>query len=416
MDTITNSQIEEIKTGIRIRPIPWDGYKRAKVLSEENAELFKALEKPGTTFIDTVASHVSEYVSAALTLLRDIPRDDLIKYLVLFLGDASLTVPAVSKAFASDPSNWQVLVSIINAGDAQKSLLAVRTFAILLSLQQAPNSAVNSFFDFIRNTLLTSETNEDTAVQVLALVLQKKELRDLAPVTELLKLAQCQILQVQYYALLSIWLVSFEPPLAKSLVIDNSAISILIETARTAIKEKVVRMSIAIILNVLKFDHTQAVSLLIAERGLPICTSLCQRKWADDELREDLEYLRGVLHDAFAKMTTFEEYDAELKAKHLQWSPPHKNPAFWRENLDEFQKQDWKALNILCSLLDSSDPTTQAVAAHDVTCILNESPEAIPIVSEHKQKLMALLGSADPEVRFQALQATQALLSKLFRN
>lgn len=416
MDTVANSQIEEIRTGIRIRPIPWDGYKRAKVLSEENAELFKALEKPGTSFEKTVAEQVSEYVSAVLTLLRDIPRDDLVKYLVLFVGDVSLEIPAFSKAFAAEADNWQVLVSIIESGDAQKSLLAVRTFAILLSLQQAPEPAVNSFFEFIKKNLLTSDSGMDTAVQVLALVLQKKELRSFAPIPELLKLTQCRTLQVQYYALLSIWLVSFEAPLAKSLVIEYGAIAILVEIARVAIKEKIVRVSVATILNFVKLAHSQAVSLLIAERGLPVFTSLGQRKWTDDELRDDLEYLRETLHNAFSNMTTFEEYDAELNARRLQWSPPHKNPAFWKENLDEFKKDDWEALRTLCSLLDVPEHLTQAVAAHDITSVLNETPEAVPIVSQSKQKLMSLLGSTDSEVRFQALQATQTLLSKLFRS
>lgn len=65
---------------------------------------------------------------------------------------------------------------------------------------------------------------------------------------------------------------------------------------------------------------------------LPFVTSLQSRKWSDDEIVEDLDYLSTELKSRVEGLTTYDEWLSEVESGHLVWSPVHESEEFWREN------------------------------------------------------------------------------------
>jgi V-type H+-transporting ATPase subunit H len=102
----------------------------------------------------------------------------------------------------------------------------------------------------------------------------------------------------------------------------------------------------------------------------------------------------------------------------LQWSPAHKSDNFWKANIGKFKEQDWKILKELAQIInESQDSLVLAVACSDISYIINELPESARLLEKlgAKVKIMSLMNSSDPEVRFEALTATQTFITHSFK-
>ena len=101
--------------------------------------------------------------------------------------------------------------------------------------------------------------------------------------------------------------------------------------------------------------------MLVAQL-LPFAKSLCTRKWSDEDIAEDVQFLRDELKANFDSLTyvalthylifcylnssfrTFDEYSSELSSGHLSWSPVHESDSFWQENASKLNDKDYQLL------------------------------------------------------------------------
>lgn len=142
-------------------------------------------------------------------------------------------------------------------------------------------------------------------------------------------------------------------------------IPLLTDLARNAVKEKVIRVVVATFRNlVVKAPAANLAAMLVAKL-LPFVQSLASRKWSDEEIKEDIDFLVDELKQSFEGLTyvsssprrgrpsanlglsesrTYDEYISELESGQLSWSPPHKNDDFWRENAGKLNDKDRKQL------------------------------------------------------------------------
>lgn len=67
---------------------------------------------------------------------------------------------------------------------------------------------------------------------------------------------------------------------------------------------------------------------------------------------EALNSLEEGLKDNIKKLSSFEKYKQEVLLGNLDWSPMHKDPIFWRENITNFEENDFQVsvhyLFLLC--------------------------------------------------------------------
>lgn len=68
-----------------------------------------------------------------------------------------------------------------------------------------------------------------------------------------------------------------------------------------------------------------------------------------------LEVLDAALKDSVRKLSSFDKYKAEVCSGNLEWSPIHKDPVFWKENISKFEENDFQVLTDLWLLWFESD-------------------------------------------------------------
>lgn len=83
--------------------------------------------------------------------------------------------------------------------------------------------------------------------------------------------------------------------------------------------------------------------MLVAQL-LPFSKNLSTRKWSDEDVLEDVQFVRDELEKNFESLTTYDEYTSELASGHLSWTPVHESDEFWRENATRLNDKNYKQL------------------------------------------------------------------------
>jgi V-type H+-transporting ATPase subunit H len=55
------------------------------------------------------------------------------------------------------------------------------------------------------------------------------------------------------------------------------------------------------------------------------------------------------LKENLKKLSSFDKYKQQVLLGHLDWSPMHKDPSFWRENINNFEENDFQVHLVLSS-------------------------------------------------------------------
>lgn len=59
---------------------------------------------------------------------------------------------------------------------------------------------------------------------------------------------------------------------------------------------------------------------------------------------EALNQLEEGLKENIKKLSSFDLYKQEVLLGHLDWTPMHKDPSFWRDNVTRFEDNDFQVL------------------------------------------------------------------------
>ncbi|KAG8497188.1 hypothetical protein CXB51_008437 [Gossypium anomalum] len=218
-----------------------------------------------------------------------------------------------------------------------------------------------------------------------------------------------QSIQLLYETCLCVWLLSYYEPAIEYLA-TSRALPRLVDVVRSSTKEKVVRVVVLTFRNLLSKGTCGAQ---MVDLGLPqIIQSLKAQAWSDEDLLEALNQLEDGLKDNIKKLSSFGKYKQEVLLGHLDWSPMHKDPLFWRDNITCFEENDFQILRVLITIMDSSnDPRPLAVACFDISQFIQHHPAGRVIVNDlkAKERVMKLMNHESAEVTKNALLCIQRL-------
>ncbi|KAK8590053.1 hypothetical protein V6N12_024437 [Hibiscus sabdariffa] len=218
-----------------------------------------------------------------------------------------------------------------------------------------------------------------------------------------------QSIQLLYETCLCVWLLSYYEPAIEYLA-TSRALPRLVDVVRSSTKEKVVRVVVLTFRNMLSKGTFGAQ---MVDLGLPqIVQSLKAQAWSDEDLLEALNQLEDGLKDNIKKLSSFDKYKQEVLLGHLDWSPMHKDPLFWRDNITCFEESDFQILRVLLTIMDSStDPRALAVACFDLSQFIQHHPAGRVIVNDlkAKERVMKLMNHESVEVTKNALLCIQRL-------
>jgi len=216
--------------------------------------------------------------------------------------------------------------------------------------------------------------------------------------------------QLLYVVLVVVWSLSYTPECAAKLGSAAGLLPKLIDILKNVNKEKVVRVTCAALRNMLPVGTCAAD--MIGAGVMKALHNLQLRKWADEDVKSDVDFLAHALEGSLKSMSSWDVYAKEVGSGRLEWSPSHKSDNFWKDNYKAFEASDCAVLKRLVECLSSSDPTTLAVACHDVAEFIKVHPDGRRLIAQFAPKApaMKLLKHDDPQVQKYALITVQRLM------
>ena len=217
--------------------------------------------------------------------------------------------------------------------------------------------------------------------------------------------------QLLYHVVFCVWSLSYSAEAAMAMATAKlGLVGRLVEIIKSVQKEKVVRVALATLRNLVGVGP--ASSSMVSAGILKGIENLQQRKWADEDVLTDLEFLHSALQINLVSMNSWEVYSKEIASERLEWSPSHKSEAFWRDNCKAFEGHNMQTLKQLVALLESREAETLAIACHDIGQFIKVHPEGRRLMTQlgAKGPVMALLKHNDSEVQKHALNCVQRLM------
>jgi len=225
----------------------------------------------------------------------------------------------------------------------------------------------------------------------------------------LLKKSTQKNFQFLYQAIRCIWLLSYNADVAAQMN-TTKIISSLVDVLRNSQREKVTRLALATLRNLL--DKSTNNESMIDHGIMRPLDNFSAKVWGDEDLVADLQVLRDTLQKNLVALSSYDIYKKEVLSGNLEWSPAHRSEKFWKENSFRLEEDNNKVLLVLKELLVSKVPLVMSVACYDVGEFARIHPRGKILVQQLgiKGPLMALMEHEDPEVKKHAILAVQKVM------
>jgi V-type H+-transporting ATPase subunit H len=217
--------------------------------------------------------------------------------------------------------------------------------------------------------------------------------------------------QLLYQTIFSLWSLSYSPEAAMEMASSKvGLIAKLVEIVKTASKEKVIRVALSTLRNLL--GTGSASNDMVVFGVMPVLEAMQARKFADEDIPDDVELLYTTLQTNLLGLTSWDVYKTELESSKLEWSPSHKSENFWKDNYKAFEAHDMAAVKALVGCLQSDDPQVLAIACNDIAEFIKFHPEGRRLMTQAGAKPLAMqvLKHPDAAVQKYALTCVQRLM------
>ncbi|ETW01555.1 hypothetical protein H310_06210 [Aphanomyces invadans] len=231
----------------------------------------------------------------------------------------------------------------------------------------------------------------------------------LASLADVLKNSQGKA-QLAYEVCFCLWTLSFSDEAIEAFG-SSGAITALIQQVVAAPREKVVRVSLEALENLLGKANGAYNERMIDGGLLKTLTNLRDRKWTDEDIAKSITAIRDVLIREFKELNTMERYEKEVRTGSLAWGLLH-TEKFWRENVMSFEANEFELIRLLIDLLESDDPKTVSVALYDLGDFVRFYPNGKHIAKRlgAKKVAMKLMTHENAEVQKHALTCISKMM------
>ncbi|KAJ1415262.1 Cytochrome b5, heme-binding site [Sesbania bispinosa] len=437
---------------VLMRDIPWETYMSTKLISGTSLQLLRRYDHRSESHrAQLLDDDGPAYVRVFVRVLCDIFKEETVEYVLALIDEMLAANPKRAKLFhdktLSDEDTYEPFLThfscytLLQKGNwfiQEKSCKILSLIASARpkdqkgSVANGETSNSKKPFTAIDDTLIGlvkwlceqlkkpshPTRGVPTAINCLATLLKEPVVRSTFVQMDGIKLliplispaSTQQSIQLLYETCLCIWLLSYYEPAIEYLATSRT-LPRLIDVVKSSTKEKVVRVIASTLKNLLSKGTlgAQMVDLQLPQ----VVQSLKAQAWSDEDLLEALNCLEEGLKDNIKKLSSYDMYKQEVLLGHLDWTPVHKDPIFWRENITNFEENDFQILRVLITILDtSSDPRTLAVACFDLSQFIQHHPAGRIIVTDlkAKERAMKLMNHENAEVTKNALLCIQRLL------
>lgn len=410
--------------------VQWDSFRSADIIQARELELIKRYDKqPVAEKIKIFEQHGDELARLLIRMVANIAKQETIQYVLTLIHEILSADESKASYFnnITEIPNYPLspFLRILAFSDDNAEYTISKTCAILSLLlikrKNPEENDVQQTISWVTKRLRTKTAYPDitTALRTLQTLMRKDEFRLIfyrdngLQCLNTILFSQTQYNQLIYQATYCAWLISFNSTVAANFSHNAAIIHSLVDNLRTSGKEKIIRMTVATLRNVV--DKSDSNNDQMLEKNLPReIEKLSAKKWTDEDIIADLEIIKEALENKVAELSSFEIYKQELFNGELEWSPVHKSEKFWRENAQRFEENNNRALVTLVGLLSSdASATVLSVACHDIGEIARLHPRGRNLIqsSGAKIQVMKLMsGHKDPEVQRHALLCLQKIM------
>jgi len=427
--------------------VPWPSFAAAGIITRDQLEMIYTLDK------QPVAVQVAQFHEKGLAfaklftdILSGVNKDDSVSYTLAMLDEITSSDYKIATYFL------QLLIETKGATDPMKPLLMMLTRSTPFIVEKAatliaklvgtvppmgtPENVVASlevhlsaFAQWVVTALKevspseAAESSKTAAAmsgfQALVGTIRGRtaalEANGLLPLSTLITASSMSnsssTVQLLYQTIFSLWSLSYSPDACNEMASSKMGlISKLVEIVRTSPKEKVIRVALSTMRNLVGSGN--ASNDMVVFGLMPVLESMQQRKFADEDIPDDVEFLYNTLQVNLLGLTSWDVYKTELESGKLEWSPSHKSENFWKDNYKAFEGGNCAAIKQLIALLSSEDPQVLAVACNDISEFIRFHPEGRRLMTTYGAKPLAMqvLKHPDPTVQKHALTCVQRMM------
>ncbi|XP_063972589.1 V-type proton ATPase subunit H isoform X1 [Diachasmimorpha longicaudata] len=459
------SVLQQQASDIRNQKINWQSYRQSQMISKEDYDFIVAFDTNESAVREAkLKENPNQAAKTFLNLLGHVSKDQTIQYILTMIDDMLQEDRSRVEIFREHSNRkresvWGPFLNLLNRQDGFIMNMTSRIIAKLAcwSHELMEKTDLQFYLTWLKDQLQLSfeavqETNmhaevvqdltpnepgEATDLQempslnneyiqsvarCLQMMLRIDEYRfafvSVDGISTLLSVLSGRVnFQVQYQLIFCLWVLTFNPLLAEKMNKFN-VIPILADILSDSVKEKVTRIILAVFRNLIeKVEDNQVAKehciAMVQCKVLKQLSILSQRKFDDEDITGDIEFLNEKLQASVQDLSSFDEYSTQVKSGRLEWSPVHKSSKFWRENASRLNEKNYELLRILVHLLETSkDPLVLSVASFDIGEYVRHYPRGKHVIEQlgGKQRVMQLLSHEDPNVRYEALIAVQKLM------
>ncbi|CAH1281803.1 unnamed protein product [Diabrotica balteata] len=424
------SVLQQRATDIRNQHVNWQSYFQSQMISQEDYNFIVAFDVTDSAKREALLqSDRNQCAQTFLNLLGHVSKDQTLQYILVLVDDMlqeNRSRVEIFHEYANQKkeSVWGPFLNLLNRQDGFITNMTSRIIAKIACWSQTlmDRSDLHFYLTWLKDQLKT-QNNEyiQSVARCLQMMLRIDDYRfafvSVDGISTLLSVLSGRVnFQVQYQLIFCLWVLTFNPLLAEKMNKFN-VIPILADILSDSVKEKVTRIILAVFRNLIEKPEDQQVSkehciAMVQCKVLKQLAILEQRKFDDEDVTSDVEFLTEKLQSSVQDLSSFDEYSTEVKSGRLEWSPVHKSK-FWRENAQRLNEKNYELLRILIHLLETSkDPLVLSVASFDIGEYVRHYPRGKHIIEQlgGKQLVMQLLAHEDPNVRYEALLAVQKLM------
>ncbi|KAG1671953.1 V-type proton ATPase subunit H [Nymphon striatum] len=427
------SLLQQQANQIRSQRVNWQSYLQSQMLSQEDYNFIVAIDNATPDKCESILSskdHRMQCAKTFMNLLGHISKDQTIQYILTMIDDmlqADKSRVEIFKEYSRKKKEtvWTPFLNMLNRPDGFIVNMTSRIIAKIAcwskELMDGPD--LHYYFTWLKDQLrITGNEYMQSVARCLQMMLRIDEYRfafvGVDGISTLVAVLSGRVnFQIQYQLIFCLWVMTFNPTLAEKMN-KFSVIPILADILSESAKEKVTRIILSTYRNLIEKPEEPTICkehaiAMVQSKVLKQLDILDGRKYEDEDIQGDIEFLSETLQASIVDLSSFDEYSTELKSGRLEWSPVHKSAKFWRENAARLNEKNYELLKILIHLLDTAkDSLVLSVSAHDIGEYVRHYPRGKLVVEQlgGKQLVMQRLSDDDPNVRYEALLSVQKLM------
>uniref|UniRef100_A0A1B6DSM1 V-type proton ATPase subunit H n=2 Tax=Clastoptera arizonana TaxID=38151 RepID=A0A1B6DSM1_9HEMI len=426
------SVLQQQATEIRAQRVNWQSYLQSQMISQEDYSFITAFDNADASTREALLKEKrTQCAKTFLNLLEHVSKDQTIQYVLVMIDDMLQEDKKRVEIFREyslkkrEPVCGQFL-NLLNGSDGFIINMTARIIAKVAcwGSELIDTSDLQFYLTWLKDQLvLNNNEYMQSVARCLQMMLRIEEYRNafisvdgISTLLGVLSGGKVNF-QIQYQLIFCIWVLTFSPKLAERMN-KFSVIPILASILSDSVKEKVTRITLAVFRNLIQKPEDSSICkehciAMVQSKVLKQLSILEQRKFDDEDIVEDVQFLNEKLLASVQDLSSFDEYATEVKSGRLEWSPVHRSAQFWRENAPRLNEKNYELLRILIHLLETSrDTQVLSVASYDIGEYVRHYPRGKHVIEQlgGKQLVMQLLSHEDPNVRYEALLAVQKLM------